>query len=52
MVFFFQQFGVIPFDIRTLKKHHTEKWRARRIAYKKAGLCDKSVLILASFSLM
>ena len=30
MVFFFQQFGVIPFDIRTLKKGHTEKWRAQR----------------------
>ena len=25
-----QQFGVIPFEIRTLKKRHTEKWRARR----------------------
>ena len=25
-----QQFGVIPFDIRTLKKGHTEKWRAQR----------------------
>ena len=31
-----QQFGVIPFEIRTLKKRHTEKWRARRIVYKKA----------------
>ena len=25
-----QQFGVIPFEIRTLKKGHTEKWRAQR----------------------
>ena len=25
-----QQFGVIPFEIRTLKKGHTEKWRALR----------------------
>ena len=31
-----QQFGVIPFEIRTLKKRHTEKWRARRIVYNKA----------------
>ena len=26
-----QQFGVIPFEIRTLKKHHTEKWRVQRL---------------------
>ena len=25
-----QQFGVIPFEIKTLKKGHTEKWRAQR----------------------
>ncbi len=25
-----QQFGVIPFEIKTLKKRHTEKWRTRR----------------------
>ena len=25
-----QQFGVIPFEIRTLKKHHTEQRRTRR----------------------
>ena len=25
-----QQFGVIPFEIRTLKKRHTEKWRSQR----------------------
>ena len=25
-----QQFGVIPFEIRTLKKRHTEKWRTQR----------------------
>ena len=25
-----QQFGVIPFEIRTLKKGHTEKWRSQR----------------------
>ena len=31
-----QQFGVIPFEIRTLKKRHTEKWRVRRIVYNKA----------------
>ena len=24
-----QQFGVIPFEIRTLKKGHTEKWRVQ-----------------------
>ena len=27
---------MIPFEIRTLKKRHTEKWRARRIVYYKA----------------
>ncbi len=31
-----QQFRVIPFEIRTLKKSHTEKWRTRRIVYNKA----------------
>ena len=31
-----QQFGVIPFEIRTLKKPHTEKRRTRRIVYYKA----------------
>ena len=24
------KYGVIPFEIRTLKKGHTEKWRAQR----------------------
>ena len=31
-----QQFGVIPFEIRTLKKPHTEKRRTRRIIKYKA----------------
>ena len=31
-----QEFGVIPFEIRTLWKGHTEKWRTRRIVYNKA----------------
>ena len=31
-----QQFGVIPFEIRTLKKPHTEKRRTWRIVYNKA----------------
>ena len=31
-----QQFEVIPFEIRTLKKPHTEKRRIRRIVYYKA----------------
>ena len=31
-----QQFGVIPFEIRTLKKPHTEKRRIRTIVYYKA----------------
>ena len=26
----FPKYGVIPFEIRTLKKGHTEKWRAQR----------------------
>lgn len=45
MVFFFQQFGVIPFDIRTLKKRHTEKWRARKIAYNKAIIDTEAPLV-------
>ena len=51
-----QQFGVIPFEIRTLKKGHTEKWRARRIVYKKAIVdterhrwCVEKQRIFASF---
>ena len=50
-----QQFGVIPFEIRTLKKRHTEKWRARRIVYNKAILtqrhrwCVEKQRIFASF---
>ena len=31
-----QQFGVIPFEFRILKKRHTEKWSTRRIVYNKA----------------
>ena len=31
-----QQSGVIPFEIRTLKKPHTEKRRIWRIIYNKA----------------
>ena len=51
-----QQFGVIPFEIRTLKKGHTEKWRARRILYNKAIVdaerhrwCVEEQRIFASF---
>ena len=52
-----QQFGVIPFEIRTLKKRHTEKWRVRRIIYNKAIVdterhrwCMEKQRIFASFS--
>ena len=51
-----QQFGVIPFEIRTLKKRHTEKWRVRRIIYNKAIVdterhrwCMEKQRIFASF---
>ena len=51
-----QQFGVIPFEIRTLKKGHTEKWRTRRIVYNKAIVdterhrwCMEKQRIFASF---
>ena len=40
-----QQFGVIPFEIRTLKKRHTEKWRARRIVYNKAIVETEAPLV-------
>ena len=40
-----QQFGVIPFEIRTLKKGHTEKWRARRIVYNKAIIDTEAPLV-------
>ena len=40
-----QQFGVIPFEIRTLKKRHTEKWRARRIVYNKAIVDTEALLV-------
>ena len=40
-----QQFGVIPFEIRTLKKRHTEKWRARRIVYNKAIVDTETPLV-------
>ena len=40
-----QQFGVIPFEIRTLKKRHTEKWRARRIVYNKAIVDTEAPLV-------
>ena len=40
-----QQFGVIPFEIRTLKKAHTEKWRARRIVYNKAIIDTEAPLV-------
>ena len=50
------QLGVIPFEIRTLKKGHTEKWRARRILYNKAIVdaerhrwCVEEQRIFASF---
>ena len=39
-----QQFGVIPFEIRTLKKRHTEKWRTQRQRW-----CVKHQRIFASF---
>ena len=40
-----QQLGVIPFEIRTLKKRHTEKWRARRIVYNKAIVDTEAPLV-------
>ena len=40
-----QQFGVIPFEIRTLKKRHTEKWRAWRIVYNKAIVDTEAPLV-------
>ena len=40
-----QQFGMIPFEIRTLKKRHTEKWRARRIVYNKAIVDTEAPLV-------
>ena len=40
-----QQFGVIPFEFRTLKKRHTEKWRARRIVYNKAIVDTEAPLV-------
>ena len=39
------EFGVIPFEIRTLKKRHTEKWRARRIVYNKAIVDTEAPLV-------
>ena len=39
-----QQFGVIPFEIRTLKKGHTEKWRTQRQRW-----CVKHQRIFARF---
>ena len=51
-----QQFGVIPFEIRTLKKPHTEQRRTRRIVYNKAIVdteahrwCVEKQRIFASF---
>ncbi len=40
-----QQFGVIPFEVRTLKKHHTEIWRSRRIVYNKAIVDTEAPLV-------
>ena len=40
-----QQFGVIPFEIRTLRKGHTEKWRAQRIVYNKAIVDTEAPLV-------
>ncbi len=40
-----QQFGVIPFKVRTLKKHHTEIWRSRRIVYNKAIVDTEAPLV-------
>ena len=40
-----QQFGVIPFEIRTLKKRHTEKWRAWSIVYNKAIVDTEAPLV-------
>ena len=39
-----QQFGVIPFEIRTLKKPHTEKWRIQRHCW-----CVEHQRIFASY---
>ena len=35
----------LPFEIRTLKKRHTEKWRARRIVYNKAIVDTEAPLV-------
>ena len=39
-----QQFGVMPFEIKTSKKRHTEKWRTQRHRW-----CVKQQRIFASF---
>ena len=39
------KYGVIPFEIRTLKKGHTEKWRTRRIVYNKAIVGTEAPLV-------
>ena len=36
---------MIPFEIRTLKKGHTEKWRTRRIVYNKAIVGTEAPLV-------
>ena len=40
-----QQFEVIPFEIRTLKKRHTEKWRTQRIVYNKTIVDTEAPLV-------
>ena len=40
-----QQFGVIPFESKTLKKGHTEKWRTQRIVYNKAIVDTEAPLV-------
>ena len=40
-----QQFGVIPFEIRTLKIGHTEQRRTQRIVYNKAIVDTEAPLV-------
>ena len=40
-----QQLGVIPFEIRNLKKRYTEKWRTQRIVYNKAIVDTEAPLV-------
>ena len=40
-----QQLEVIPFEITTLRKGHTEKWRTQRIIYNKAIVGTEAPLV-------